>query len=147
MDKLYDPKEPSSYIQYLDMNNLYGMAMCEDLPVSDLQWLEKKELDDMVKNFDLIENCTLEVDLKYPKLLRTLHQDYPLAPESLKVNGVNKLIPNLENKKKYVLNSKNLKLYLKHGLVLHTIHRGIKYKTFNFLKVYIESRKQAKKRF
>ena len=104
MDTLYNSKEPSSYIQYLDMNNLYGTAMCEDLPVSDFKWIEKEELNDMMLNFDLIKNCTLEVDLKFPKHLHHLHQDYPLAPERLVVNGVSKLIPNVKHKKNYVLN-------------------------------------------
>ena len=28
----YDPKKPSTFISYLDMNNLYGCAMSEYLP-------------------------------------------------------------------------------------------------------------------
>ena len=28
----YDPKKPSTFISYLDMNNLYGRAMSEYLP-------------------------------------------------------------------------------------------------------------------
>ena len=47
--------------------------------------------------------CILEVDLEYPKSLHDLHSDYPLAPEQIEVNKVNKLIPNLCNKKKYCI--------------------------------------------
>ena len=36
----------------------------------------------------------LEVDLEYPEDLHDEHNNYPLAPEVLKINGVNKLIPN-----------------------------------------------------
>ena len=36
--KNYDEKEESSYIQYLDANNLYGWAMLQKLPVSGFKW-------------------------------------------------------------------------------------------------------------
>ena len=46
--------------------------------------------------------CVLEVDLEYPDILHNLHNDYPLAPESIKLETSNaaKLIPNLNNKTK-----------------------------------------------
>ena len=43
-------------------------------------------------------SCILEVDLEYPKELHDLHNDYPLAPELMEVNKIEKLIPNLNNK-------------------------------------------------
>ena len=42
-------------------------------------------------------SCILEVDLEYPKELHYLLNDYPLAPERLEINKVEKLIPNLNN--------------------------------------------------
>ena len=51
----------------------------------------------------------LEVDLEYPKKLHDLHNEYLLAPERIEINKVEKLIPNLDEKKKYVLHHKNLK--------------------------------------
>ena len=36
--KNYDENKESSYIQYLDANNLYGYAMREKLPVHDFEW-------------------------------------------------------------------------------------------------------------
>ena len=92
----------------------------------------------MVDKFDLRKisknssmGYILEVDLKYPNELHGLHNDYPLAPEKLeisssmlseycsniadkygiKVDGVNKLVPNLRNKEKYVVHYRNLQLY------------------------------------
>ena len=52
--------------------------------------------------------CILEVDLEYPENLHELHNDYPLAPEQIMVNKVSKLIPNLGDKKKYVLHLDNI---------------------------------------
>ena len=36
--KNYNEKEESSYIQYLDANNLYGCAMSQKLPVNGFKW-------------------------------------------------------------------------------------------------------------
>ena len=36
----YDKNEESSYIQYLDANNLYGWAMSQKLPVNNFKWVE-----------------------------------------------------------------------------------------------------------
>ena len=81
--------------------------------------------------------CILEVDLQYPKSLHDLHSDYPLAPEKIEVNKVNKLIPNLRNKKNYVIHCENLKQYLNLGLKLIHIHRGIRFEESQWLKKYI----------
>ena len=63
-------------------------------------------------------SCFLEVDLEYPEDLHDLHNDYPLAPESIKIGNVEKLIPNLNNKTNYVVHYENLKLYERLGLKL-----------------------------
>ena len=102
----YDPAKPSKFIQYLDANNLYGYAMSKPLPTHGFKWMEKSELENW-KNI----SCILEVDLEYPDELHNLHNEYPLAPEKLKINGVEKLIPNLGDKKNYVLHCESLKLY------------------------------------
>ena len=133
MDKKYDPSQPSKYLTYLDANNLYGWAMMKPLPVGDFKWMSPLELE----NWKEIP-CILEVDLDYPKDLHDLHNDYPLAPERLKRDGVEKLIPNLFNEKKYVLHRENLKLYLELGLKLKKIHRGIRFREEPWMKSYIE---------
>ena len=40
--KNYDKNNESSYIEYLDANNLYGWAMSHKLPVNDFKWIKKK---------------------------------------------------------------------------------------------------------
>ena len=77
------------------------------------RWLETSEL-------------LLEVDLEYLEDLHGLHNDYPLAPERIKIRNVDKLIPNLNNKTNYVVHYENLKLYQSLGLKITKIHRGIK---------------------
>ena len=83
-------------------------------------------------------SCIFEVDLEYPKELHDLHNDYPLAPEQIEMNKVEKLIPNLRDKEKHVLHHKNLKQYLDLGLELTCIHRGIKFEESEWLKPYID---------
>ena len=95
--------------------------------------MKKNELETWEKH-----SCILEVDLAYPKSQHDLHNDYPLAPEQIKVNKVDKLIPNLENKEKYVIHYKKLKQYLSLGLELVKIHRGIKFEESPWLKEYID---------
>ena len=128
----FDDKEPSKYIAYLDANNLYGWAMSKPLPTHGFEWMKKSELETWE-----LHSCILEVDLEYPRSLHDLHSDYPLAPERVEVNKVDKLIPNLGDKKKYVIHYKNLKQYLSLGLKLTHIHRGIKFEESQGIEKYI----------
>ena len=133
MGEKYDPRSPSKYLAYLDANNLYGWAMMKPLPVGDFKWMNEKEL----RHWGDFP-CILEVDLEYPRGLHDLHNDYPLAPERLKIGGVEKLIPNLWDKKKYIVHHENLKLYLELGLKVKKIHRGIKFREEPWMRSYIE---------
>ena len=146
MGDKFNYNEPSKYIQYLDANNLYGWAMSKPLPTHGFKWMKTSELETWE-----LHSCILEVDLEYPKKLHDLHNDYPLAPEQIKVNKVEKLIPNLWNKKKYVIHYENLKQYSNFGLKLTKIHRGIKFEESQWLKKYIalntDLRTKAKNEF
>ena len=132
MCDMFVASEPSKYIAYLDANNLYGWAMSKPLPTRGFKWMKVNELKTWEKH-----QCILEVDLEYPKSLHDLHSDYPLAPEQVKVNKVDKLIPNLWNKKKYVIHYENLKQYLSLGLKLTNIYRGIRFEESQWLEKYI----------
>ena len=133
MEEKFDSSQPSKFISYLDANNLYGWAMLKPLPVGDFKWMSPLELENWM-DFP----CILEVDLEYPRGLHDAHNDYPLAPERLQINKVEKLIPNLSDKTKYVLHRENLKLYLELGLKLKHIHRGIKFREEPWMQSYIE---------
>src|SRR6218665_1348594 len=134
-DDKFDRDNPSTFVTYLDANNLYGWAMSKTLPTSGFKWMSDDELTNWRRT-----SCVLEVDLEYPEKLHDLHNDYPLAPESITLanSDVAKLIPNLNDKKKYVLHYENLKLYESLGLNIIKIHRGIKFEESAWLKKYID---------
>ena len=125
--------------------------MTRYLPYSGFKWLNQKEISDFSLNSiseKSLIGYILEVDLEYPSELHDLHNNYPLAPEKLeisqnmlskycfniadkyeiKIGGVNKLVPNLSNKCKYVVHYRNLHLYLSLGMKLTRVHRILKLK-------------------
>ena len=85
--KNYNNNEESSYIQYLDANNLYAWAMSKKLPVNGFKWLDSDKINEIneefIKNYNENDNkgYILEVDVKYPKRLHELHSDLPLLSE------------------------------------------------------------------
>ena len=129
----YDPSKESKYIEYLDANNLYGWAMSRPLPTDGFRWMRRPELDDW-RNIP----CILEVDLEYPTELHDLHNEYPLAAERLTINKVEKLVPNLNDKSKYVVHHKTLELYITLGLKITKIHKGVTFNERPWLAEYIE---------
>ena len=84
----HDPKKQSTFISYLDINNLYGRAMSEDLPYEGFKWLTNvDEFDVMSINEKSLIGYLLEADLEYYDKLHELHNDYPLALEKLAVSS------------------------------------------------------------
>ena len=185
--KNYDPDKQISYLMYLDANNLYGWAMSKPLPYGNFKWVDVNEYYIWSNAYYRFEKVNpdanglipkrkgighiYEVDLEYPEELHDLHNDYPCAPEKIKVTddmlsdycreikdkfkissgNVNKLIPTLNDNKNYVLHEENLKLYLSLGLRLKKIHRVLEFSEKPWLKEYIdfntEKRKGAKNAF
>ena len=86
----YDKDFESSYLEYLDANNLYGLEMSQKLPADNFEWIEEDDLskfnESFIKNYD--ENSDkgyfLEIDVEYPKNLYKLHRDLPFLPERKK---------------------------------------------------------------
>ena len=156
----YNPNEPTSYIKYIDANNLYGASMMKKLPVGNFRWLKNYDIVDLdMLNLDPDgDTCyILEVDLHYPDNVHDKHTDYPLAVEKKIITGrqlcpVNKeflrinnekfksstkLVPDLSDKLKYVCSLRNLQLFLKLGLVLKKIHRVLAADQTDFMTSYI----------
>ena len=142
--------------------------MNQPLPYCDFNFLSKKEISELCLN-SVSENIPigyiLEEDLEYCKNLHDSHSDYPLAPGKLKtssdmlskycsdiankygvkVGGVKNLVPNLQDKVKYVAHYRNLQYYLSLGMKLIKIHRVLKFKQSNWLEEYIQFNTEKKK--
>ena len=54
--KDYDPDEESTYIQYLDANNLYGWAMSQSLPTHGFKWMKDLTIDSVIDLLDKKRN-------------------------------------------------------------------------------------------
>ena len=127
--KDYEKSKELLYLKYWDVNNLYGWAMSQKLPVNNFESME----DTSKFNEDFIKNCTdgsdevyfLEVDVQYPDKLHERHNDFPFLPERIKLEKVERFGANLHNKIEYVMHIKNLKQTLHHGLILKKVHRVI----------------------
>lgn len=173
----YNPQLPSNYLLYLDCNNLYGVALSDYLPTGDFKWLTEEKISILnVSNLpeDNDKGYIIECDLEYSTDLHASHSDYLLAPERMVVSDemlsahsnkmwrdiqdhytsaikrtkTSKLIPNLYNKKNYVVHYRSLKQYISLGLKLTKIHRVLEFSQAACLKPYIDlntaKRAQAK---
>ena len=124
--KNHDENKESTYVEYLDANNLYGWAMSKKLLVRDFKWIDDLSMftEEFIKDYD--ENADkryiLEVDVEYPEKLRMLHSDLPFLPERMKINKCEKLVCNTRNKENYIIHIVSLKRALNHGLILSNVH-------------------------
>jgi hypothetical protein len=122
--------------------------------------LTMSEYEDVIQNLDVKGNTGyfFEVDLAYPQQIHDTHNEFPLAPESMKIEkemlsayqtklgdelGVKygqqeKLCLTLKDKKKYICHYRNLQFYLSQGLELKRIHRVLQFKQSDWLKPYID---------
>ncbi len=165
----YNPDKEDNYIMYYDANNLYGWAMSRPLPYSGFKWRTRNSEGGGMIKAEKGKGYILEVDLEYPKELHKSHNDYPLAPEKLAVKkewlseyqtellennsmlNVEKLVPNLMDKKKYVVHYRNLQLYKSLGMKVKKVHRILEFNEKPWMEPYIrlntEFRKNAKSAF
>ena len=154
----YLQDEVSSYIIYLDANNLYGHAMIQNLPIGGYKWATIDK--NFIKNYkDGNKGYMIKCDLEYPVELHDLHNSYPLAVESrvikkselspYQLNQLNthnekhneklkKLVPTLYDKKDYICHISNLQYYMKKGLKLIRIHSAVEFDQSPWLKTYID---------
>lgn len=168
----YDPSKPSMYIQYYDVNNLYGICQSSKLPHSNFQWMsEQEKLDfDITKVTPADETGFILEVMLYTPPDAALHEklaDLPPAPlhdtvkyeqlspwqqnhPNCKLESNQKLILDLRPEKKCVLHALTLQTYCDLGLTFKIL-RGISFDQKNWLKPFIDfntsKRKQAKNDF
>ena len=115
--KTYNKNVMSTYLQYINANNLYGWAMSKKLPIGGFKWDDTSKYTKETKNYD--ENgkygALLEADIEYPKELHLLHNDLPFLCDRKQINKTSKLITSFEDKKEYVIHISALKQALNHG--------------------------------
>ena len=153
--KDYHINKESSYIQYWDVNNSYGWAMLQKLPVNNFEWIKdiSQFNEDFIKNYneESDKEYFLDVDVHYLEELHELHKGLPFLPERKKIQKFERLLVILPDKTEYVICIKNLKQVLNNGLVSKKVHRFIKFNQNAWLKPYIDKstylRKKAKNDF
>ena len=148
--KDYDKNNESSHFKYWDVNNLYGWAMPQKLPVNDSK--QVKNISELEKSF--IKSCNeegdegylLEADIQFLKKLHNLHKDLLFLPDGREIEKVEKLILNLHNRTEYAICIKNLKQALNHGLVMKKVRRIIKFNQKAVRKSYIDMNTELRKK-
>ena len=106
--KDYDKNKVSSYLNYWDVNNLYGWAMSQRFPVNNFEWIE----DTSQFNEDLIKTIMMKVKkIIFLKLMFNIlknHVNFIINYYfSLKIGKVEKLVTNLHDKTEYVIHIRN----------------------------------------
>ena len=130
--KNYDKNKESSFLMYVDANNLYGWAMSKKLPVDSFKWIDDLTMftEDFKKVYDEESDIgyLLVVDVEYPIKIRMSYKYLPFLPDRMKVNEVKKLVCNVTDKENYSTHIAALKQALNHGLKLIRIDSVISFR-------------------
>ena len=159
----YNPSEPTSYLQYVDANNLYGWAMQQHLPTSNFSFVDDIS-DDLVEAIttthphDSSLGYIVECDLSIPASLHDALNDYPPCPENITVTddmlsphqqqlaqelGLSKqkekkLMLTLLPKTHYVCHYVNLQTYVALGVEVTNVHRILRFSQRPWMRPYIQ---------
>ena len=87
----------------------------------------------------------LEADVQYPEKLLELHNDLLFLLEKMKIEEIEKLVANLHDKEESVIQIRNSKQALNHGLVMKKVHRVIKFNEKSWLKPHVDMNTQLRK--
>ena len=147
INKHHVEADESTQMSYLDVNNLYGWALSQKLPVGEFRWLEDHtEMNGIVERcangdeFDGDRGYVLEVDIVIPDSIQDKLDDLPIAPELCYPPGskVEKLLLTHEPKKNYVVNGRVLTEWLSYGAKVTKVNRAVEFKQVAIFKGYID---------
>ena len=114
--------------------------MINNLPTHGFKW-KKEEVFTPEKTDKLVKKdkgkYLLGIDVEYPKELHEYHNELPFLVEKIKIVREETLLPNLKDKKGYLVHIKTLNQALKHGLKLRNVDRVIEFRQSRWMKAYI----------
>ena len=126
-------KNKNQKILYTQMRIIFIVIQCLIFfPISGFKWIDPKELQAHKYTSNSSKGCFLDIDLECLKEIHGLHNDYPSAPDKIKIkretlleyqlknadlrnipiDNVKQLVPNFFDKEKQVLPYENSQLYL-----------------------------------
>ena len=147
INKHHVEADESTQMSYLDVNNLYGWALSQKLPVGEFRWInDQTEMNGIVERcangdeFDGDRGYVLEVDIVIPDSIQDKLDDLPIAPELCYPPGskVEKLLLTHEPKKNYVVNGRVLTEWLSYGAKVTKVNRAVEFKQVAIFKGYID---------
>ena len=163
----YIESDNDTVIVHSDMNNLYGWAMLQYLPTGNFQIYENNSITESFINKVLsTHDCSntgyvLIVDLIYPDNIKYKSKNFPICPEKKTINPDNfteymeehmpkpyrptsKLICDQTNKKYYIVHYRNLKFYMRMGMIIKKVYRIVSFDQSPWLQSYIDYNTQKR---
>jgi hypothetical protein len=160
----YDPNTQSTYLLYLDANNLYGWAMVQSLPRKDLKFANETSIETILNTADDAETgYMVEIDIKFKREIHESLKQMPPCPESLTPKEAwfsdyqkqlqlqtksntkcAKLVPHLREHLNYCIHYRNLKFIEKLGVTLGKVHNVISFTQDKWMKPYIEGNNERR---
>jgi len=132
---------------YVDVNNLYGYALSEPLPVDGFKCIvDSASLDQLLIELETMatvnsdKGYTIEVDLEIPAHLHDKLDQLPLAPELAAPpnSRVKKLLLTHRKKLNYIIHFRLLQYFMELGAVVTKVHRAVQYNQSRIFKSYID---------
>ena len=163
----YFESDKNTVILHVDKNNLFGFAMLMHLPTGNFQIYENNSITKSFINKVLnTHDCSnigyvLIVDLIYPDNIKYKSKNFPFCPENKTIHPdtytqymkeheprphrpTSKLICDQTNKEYYIVHYKNLKFYLRMGMIIKKVHRIVSFDQTPWLAKYIDYNTQKR---
>ena len=164
----YNESNHNNKLLHIDMNNLYGFAMLQHLPVGNFQIFENASItesfiDKVLNTHDCnVIGYVLIVDLIYPDNIKHKSKNFPFCPENKIICPVNftesmkehvpkpyrptsKLICDQTNKEYYIIHYRNLKFYVRMGMIISKVHRIVSFDRSPCLEKHIDYNTEKKR--